>query len=406
MVAAIARTAAAHGAQLATRTRVTRLLRDGARVSGAEVRDEETGETAEIRAAHVVLAVGAWTDEVRASAAAGAGDAFDTQIKPSKGVHLVVARERIAMETGILARTEKSVLFVLPSDFGWIIGDTDTAWTHGPDRVVASGAEVDYLLAKANALLADPLTRSDIVGVQAGLRPLVGPAATTDTTRLSRRHVVQTPVPGLTTVAGGKYTIYRVMAADVIDAAARDLGGEVPGSPTAGIPIAGADGFVAAWHRRAELARRAGVETVAMERMLRRYGDRVEELLALIAQRPELAQPLHGGDGHIAAEVVHACAYEGALRLEDVLERRTRLAISVADRGVTASEPVAALMAGELGWTAERAAGEVDAWRRRVAAERAGEEQADDGSAVRAYEAALAGPGGPGGPVSQARVRG
>ena len=122
------------------------------------------------------------------------------------------------MDTGVLARTEKSVLFVIPWQGGWLIGDTDTPWRHGPDSPVATGADVDYLLAKTNALLAEPLTRDDVHGVTAGLRPLVADAARSDTTRISRKHVVESPAPGLTTIAGGKYTTYRVMAADLIDA--------------------------------------------------------------------------------------------------------------------------------------------------------------------------------------------
>ena len=96
----------------------------------------------------------------------------------SKGIHVFVARDRIPMETGVLARTEKSVLFVIPWQGGWLIGDTDTPWAHGPGRPVATGADVDYLLAKTNALLAEPLTRADVHGVTAGLRPLVADAGT------------------------------------------------------------------------------------------------------------------------------------------------------------------------------------------------------------------------------------
>jgi glycerol-3-phosphate dehydrogenase len=136
----------------------------------------------------------------------------------------------------------------------------------------------------------------------------------------------------------------------------------------------------------------------ALERLLRRYGDRVSELLALIDARPALADPLEGGEGHLAVEVVHACRYEGALYLEDVLERRPRLAIMSADRGVRAAGPAAELMAGERGWDAGHTRAEVAAWRRRVAAERAGEAEPDDERALRAYRAALtAGPPAPAG---------
>ncbi|MGH2870389.1 MAG: glycerol-3-phosphate dehydrogenase/oxidase, partial [Solirubrobacteraceae bacterium] len=385
MVVAVARTAATRGAHVATRARVHGLVREGGRITGAEVLDEETGASFTIPARHVALAVGAWTDRLRA--AAGIDSA--TVIRPSKGIHLVVAGNRIPMSTGVLARTEKSVLFVIPIEAGWLIGDTDTPWTHGPDQPVASGADVDYLLTKVNSLLAQPLTRADVRGVFAGLRPLVGPAAAPDTTRLSRRHVVETPVPGLTTIAGGKYTTYRVMAADLIDVATRDFAG-VPRSPTAGVPLVGADGFAAARAERSVLAARAGVTVETIERLLHRYGDRVRDLVTLIEARRELAEPLDGGEGHLAAEVVYAATHEGALRLEDILARRTRLAVTSGDRGVVAAAPAAALLGDVLGWDAARVQSEIETWHRRVAAERAGEAEPDDERALGAYRAALA----------------
>ncbi|HLJ02833.1 MAG TPA: glycerol-3-phosphate dehydrogenase/oxidase [Solirubrobacteraceae bacterium] len=389
MVAVVARTAAGRGALVATRARATRLLRSGARVVGAEVLDQETDEALTIRARAVALAVGAWTDALRATA----GGRFASDMRPSKGVHITVARERIPMDTGILARTEKSVLFVIPNDAGWLIGDTDTPWRHGPDEPVASGADIDYLLSTTNALLEQPLRREDVRGVFAGLRPLVGPAGTTDTTRLSRNHVVEAPLPGLVTIAGGKYTTYRVMAADLVDAATQALPG-VPRSRTAHVPLMGAEGFAGAWQRRGELSDRWGMSVSVMERLLRRYGDRVQELLALISDRPELAEPVDGAGGHVAAEIVYACTHEGALHLEDVLERRTRLAITLADRGLRASRPVAGLMGAALGWSAERVGREVDAWERRIAAQRAGEAERDDESALRAYRSVLDAPAG------------
>ena len=213
MVAAVARTAVAHGAHIATRVRVTGFRRPGE----VEAVDDESGETLVLRARHVASAAGVWTDQIRELA----GGTSSRRMVPSKGIHLFVAADRIRMETGVLARTEKSVLFIIPWEGGWLIGDTDTPWRHAVDEPVATGADVDYLLAKANALLADPLGRDDVHGVIVGLRPLVAEAARHDTTRISRQHVVETPAPGLTTIAGGKYTTYRVMAADLVDAAAR-----------------------------------------------------------------------------------------------------------------------------------------------------------------------------------------
>jgi glycerol-3-phosphate dehydrogenase len=269
------------------------------------------------------------------------------------------------------------VLFVVPWLGGWLIGDTDTPWTGPPGDVVANGADVDYLLARVNALLASPLTRDDVCGVTAGLRPLVADGARSDTTRISRRHVVESPAPGLTTIAGGKYTTYRVMAADLIDEVARRIG-ERRRSETRDVPLLGAG--------RADLSG----QPAGAGRLAGRYGDRVVELAELIRERPDLAAPLEGGAGHLRAEVVHACRFEGALRLEDVLERRTRLALITRDRGLGAAVAAAELMAEVLGWDEDRTRREVHAWRARVAAARAAEAERDDASAVAVHRAALA----------------
>jgi glycerol-3-phosphate dehydrogenase len=387
MVAVVARTAAAHGAHLATRVRVTGFRRAGE----VEAVDDETGETLVLRARHVACAAGVWTDRLRELA----GGRSRRRIVPSKGIHVFVAGHRIPMETGVLARTEKSVLFIIPWQDGWLIGDTDTPWTAGPDDAVATGADVDYLLAKTNALLAEPLGRDDVHGVTAGLRPLVADAARSDTTRISRQHVIESPAPGLTTIAGGKYTTYRVMAADLVDAVSRALGTTAP-SVTREVPLLGAEiGGI----DRAALTARAGIPAGAVEGLVRRYGDRVEELVVLIEAQPELGGPLEGGGGHLRAEVVHACTHEGALRLEDVLERRTRLALTAPDRGLEAAAPAAVLMAAALGWDPERTRREAVGWRARVAAARAAELEPSDERALAAYHGALA--ERPGAPVRQ-----
>ena len=365
MVAVVARTAAAHGAHIATRVRVT-----GFRAPGeVEAVDEETGEPLLLRARHVAGAVGAWTDGLRELA----GGRSAWRNVHSKGIHVFVPRERIPMETGVLARTEKSVLFVIPWQGGWLIGDTDTPWSGGPDRPVATGADIDYLLAKTNALLAEPLRREDVHGVTVGLRPLIAEAARSDTTKISRRHVVESPAPRLTTIAGGKYTTYRVMAADLIDAVASALGVRTA-SVTRDVPLLGA----------------GARGTLPTHGPLGRYGALSTELVALIDDQPDLAGPLEGGDGHLRAEVVHACTHEGALHLEDVLERRTRLALTAQDRGLRAAAPAAELMAGVLDWSPDRTQQEIEGWQARVAAGRAAEAEREDGRALEAYRGTLA----------------
>ncbi len=394
MVACLARTAAAHGAALATGVRMDGMLRRDGRVTGATATDLLTGAAIEIGARHVALATGAWTS---------ANTGQEMRVRPSKGVHIVVPRHRIPMDTGLLTRTEKSVLFVIPWGEHWVIGDTDTEWPYEPSAPAASKADIDYLLAKANAMLADPLTADDIEGVFAGLRPLVAAVDTADTTRLSREHTVDSSVPGLSVIAGGKYTTYRVMARDLIDSAVRDLtgpGGEsgrlIPASSTDRVPLAGADGYRERWASRQRIAGTSGLPVRQVERLLNRYGSDLDRLLDLIGDRPELGDEIPGGGEYLGAEIVFACGFEGAVHLDDALARRTRITIEVRDRGHEAAAHAATLMAGELGWDAARTASEVSRYRSWIAAQLAGEAAPDDEHAYQALKAAAAQPASPG----------
>ena len=179
------------------------------------------------------------------------------RVRASKGVHLVVPRSAITGEVGLILRTPKSVLFVIPWGGHWIIGTTDTEWTFDRSHPAASAKDIDYLLDQVNQVLERPLTTADIEGVYAGLRPLLSGEEET-TSALSREHAVVEPLLGLLLVAGGKFTTYRVMAQDVVDRAARRLPGTRP-SATDELPLLGADGFQALWRDRADLARRHGV---------------------------------------------------------------------------------------------------------------------------------------------------
>jgi glycerol-3-phosphate dehydrogenase len=395
MVAVLARTAAAHGAALATNVRMDGLIVADGRVTGVQARDLlEAGGAWPLRARHVVLATGAWT-----GGGAGAGP---LRVRPSKGVHILVPRDRIAMDTGLLTRTEKSVLFVIPWGPHWLIGDTDTEWPYDPAHPTASRSDLEYLLAKVNAVLRDPLVPGDIEGVFAGLRPLVA-AEGADTTRLSRSHTVSSPQPGLSVIAGGKFTTYRVMARDVIDAAVADPGARGPVTEPAGTaaraaagpslthqtPLLGAAGYAERLASADQLAARSGLPTVQVERLLNRYGSCADDLLDLIASRPDLGRQLPGGAGYLAAEIAYACSHEGAVRLDDALARRTRIAIETRDRGLTAAPPVAALMAGELGWNPARTQRELEEYWQAVAADLAAQAEPDE---KLAYQARLAAP--------------
>ncbi len=377
-VANLARTASFYGAHVASRVRVEGFLKVGERVVGVKAHDLETGEHFEIKARQVVNATGVWTDDTQAMV----GERGQFKVRASKGVHLVVPRDRFQSKLGLLLRTEKSVLFVIPWGRHWLIGTTDTDWNLDKAHPAATAADIDYLLEKVNEVLAVPLTRDDVEGVYAGLRPLLA-GESDQTSKLSREHIVAHSVPGLVVVAGGKWTTYRIMAKDAIDEAVAALDGAYSDSITEDISLLGAEGYHAAWNKRSKLARAFGVHRVRIEHLLNRYGVMTDELLDLIRARPELQEPLPGADDYLQAEVVYAATHEGALHLDDVLARRTRISIESWDRGVSAAPVAAALMAEALGWDAARTEKEVATWLRRVEAERASQLEPDDASADR-----------------------
>jgi len=377
-VASLARTASAYGAHVASRVRVEGFIKVGERVVGVQAHDLQTGERFEVRAKQVVNATGVWTDDTQRMV----GERGTFKVRASKGIHLVVPRDRFQSSMGLLLRTEKSVLFVIPWGRHWLIGTTDTDWHLDKAHPAATAADIDYLLEHVNAVLQVPLTREDVEGVYAGLRPLLA-GESEQTSKLSREHLVGHSVPGLVVIAGGKWTTYRVMAKDAIDAAVDALDGLVPPSTTKEIPLLGAEGYRAAWNKRGKIAHAFNLHTVRIEHLLNRYGTLTDELLDLIKARPELADPLPGADDYIQAEVVYAATHMGALHLEDVLARRTRISIEAWDRGVSAAPVAARLLADVLGWDTEREEREVSIYLKRVAAERASQTQPDDESADR-----------------------
>ncbi|KQP66634.1 MULTISPECIES: glycerol-3-phosphate dehydrogenase/oxidase [unclassified Nocardioides] len=376
----IARTAAAYGAHVASRARVVELLREGERVTGAVVRDLENDRTVTIRAKQVVNATGVWTDETQSLG----GQRGQFHVRASKGIHLVVPKDRIRSEVGMILRTEKSVLFVIPWGRHWIIGTTDTDWALDKAHPAASEADIDYLLEHVNAVLETPLTRSDVEGVYAGLRPLLE-GESEATSKLSREHAVGHPAPGLVVVAGGKYTTYRIMAQDAVDEAVFGLSSQfdrvVGTSVTDKIPLLGAEGYHALLNSRHVLAQRSGLHEVWIEHLLKRYGSLVHELLDLVAADPGLGEPLAAAPDYLRVEAVYAASHEGARHLDDVLTRRIRLSIETFDRGVGAAEEVAELVGGVLGWSEEQRSLEIEHYRKRVEAERESQQMPDDATA-------------------------
>jgi glycerol-3-phosphate dehydrogenase len=371
----LAGTAFAYGAACVSAVEVVSFRHEGTRIAGARLRDLERGDELDVRARVIINCTGIWTTELERLA----GVEHALQVRPSKGVHIVVPRARIDSSCALILPTEKSVLFVLPWGEQWIIGTTDTDWEFGLDHPSATRADIDYLLGHANAVLREPLTTQDITAVYVGLRPLVA-SGSQETAAISREHVVHRGAPGLVSIAGGKYTTYRIMARDAVDVAARDLPFPVAPSRTAEIPLLGAVGAGDAEQRARLHPGAAGLAPRQVHHLVRRYGTVGLKVLDLVAGEPDLAEPVSGAENYLSAEVRYAVLYEAALHVDDVLTRRTHIAFEAPDRGREAVEHVARLMAPALAWDPATVEKEVEHYRARLDAESAAQSMLDDAS--------------------------
>ncbi|CAN5458230.1 glycerol-3-phosphate dehydrogenase/oxidase [soil metagenome] len=380
LVATLVRTAVSYGAHAASRTQVVEITKDEiGRANGAVLLDLETGEQMTCRAKHIINCTGVWTDEV--------GELADTEggleVLASKGIHLVIPRERLSGTSGVLIQTETSVLFFVPWSRYWIVGTTDTAWEQDVQHPVANSADIDYVLEHANAVLNTELTRDDIVGWYAGLRPLLQPGTKegTGSSKVSREHTVASPVPGLTVIGGGKLTTYRVMAKDAVDFAIGDLAEDLP-CITHEIPLLGAVGEAATRRQMPALQKRFGWSDMIVDHLLHRYGSLMGELLELIEEDPSLAEPLTEAPAYLRAEIAYACTHEGVLHMEDLMMRRTRLIYEVKHKGMGALPEIAAIAAEKLGWDSGKEEAEITSYREMATAEIAAAEMLDDESAA------------------------
>ena len=373
----LVRTAALTGADVAAAIKVVGLLKENGAVVGAKVADLQTGRVFDIRAERVINATGPWADVLQDMA--GGKPSF--KVTQSKGVHILVPRDKIDCSISMFVRAEDSVLFVRTWGRHWLIGTTDTPWTGELDHPVATSQDIDYLLRNLNRVLRKPITIDDIDGVFAGLRPLVGgrPGATS---KLSREHAIETTVPGFTTIVGGKYTTYRVMAKDVIDEATEGMGRTIPPCTTETIPLLGARSLQSRTPELRSRAARLGLTEESVTHLLGRFGVLTDELLDQIEASPELGLPIAGCPEYLRVEAVYAVTHEGALHLDDVLTRRTHIAILTRDRGVAAAPEVAALIAPTLGWDETTVAREVAHYLDRVAVEVAAQQVPTDNEAI------------------------
>ena len=345
----VARTAARHGAIIATRVSAQSLIRNGKKVVGVNAIDLESGKKIAIKAGATVMCAGIWSDELHAH--------FDLtpgyEVTMSKGSHIVLPGSAIKSEAGIIVKTSVSVLFIIPWADKWIVGTTDTPYEGDKAEPFASLEDVHYILDQANRVLEPKLNASEIIGVYAGLRPLVANKKSATTTKLSREHTVDCPAPGFVSIAGGKYTTYRIMGKDVIDRAVIELRRLTKDSVTEKLPLVGADGYFALEQQKDRIAQESGLTVDTVAHLLSRYGSLISELLEIVAQDPKLGKKLAEELPYIKAEIVYAASHEGARSVDDVISRRTRLSFEAKDHGVQLVDAVATLIAPILGWSAK-----------------------------------------------------
>lgn len=364
---AVARTAAGLGARIITGAPVVEFIKHAdASVAGVVVRDSATGQRHALRARAIINAGGIWADELQQLAGARG-----FHIQPAKGVHLLLPASAIDAQAGLLARADDSVIIARRWHGYWLVGTTDTPWDRAKGRPVAERADIEYLLDNLNRYLACKLSPRQVLGVYAGLRPLLRPAdGATLTSALSRDHAVLSGPAGLTTVVGGKYTTYRRMACDAVDAALAPLGIATP-SRTASLPLLGAERWAQTRRRAQDISQRHHLPDATVRSLLARHGDRIDDVLDLARNDARLAEPLPGAPRYLRAELPYAVLAEGARTLTDVMARRLRLSIELPDGGAAFADEAAALVAPPLGWTPQQIAAEIQDYRSTIAAERA-----------------------------------
>ena len=345
----IARTAARHGAIIATQVSAESLIKEGKRVVGVNAVDLASGQKIAIKAGATIMCAGVWSDQLHAR--------FDLtpgyNVTMSKGAHIVVPGSAIKSDAGIIVKTPISVLFLIPWGDKWIVGTTDTPYEGDRAEPCATREDVQYILDQANRVLEPKLRADDIIGVYAGLRPLVANNKSATTTKLSREHTVDRPAAGFVSIAGGKYTTYRVMAKDVVDRAVIELRRLTQDSVTEKLPLVGADGYFALEQQKERIAKESGLDVTTVTHLLNRHGSLISEILDLVKAQPQLASKLDADLPYIKAEIVYAASHEGARSVDDVISRRTRLSFEAVNHGAHLADEIATLISPVLGWSAK-----------------------------------------------------
>lgn len=369
MAVTLARTAAAHGAVCANHVEVTGLVKDKGRVRGARMRDRINGHTWTVSAKGVINATGPFADAIRRMDDPEAPD----MLKVSSGIHILLKRGTVPDDLSLMIPSTEDgrVLFMIPWQGHVLFGTTDE-----PADIAADPApqrkDIDYLLRYASAYLRRPVAREDILAVWNGLRPLVFEPGKGSTQELARTHILSKSPSGLLTMAGGKWTSYRAMAEDAVDAACAAFGlCQERACATRTLRLVGSRAYYSeAWQ---DLARRENIAPELARSLFSLYGDEARDVLTL-GRECGLLDPIHPDHPYIGAEVVFAVRREMAVRLGDVLLRRLPLGLVDMAHAMEAAPVVAELMGRELGWDAARRENEVDSARQLLAAWFSGQE--------------------------------
>jgi glycerol-3-phosphate dehydrogenase len=353
--------ARAAGAVVASYACVVGFVKESGRVAGVQLTDRLGGRELTVRGRAVVNAAGPWVDAVSAMDEPG-----PRRLRPTKGVHIVVARARIGNDAAIVlhAVQDGRVMFVIPWDECSLVGTTDTDHPQGVEvPPTVEREDVAYLLETVNHYFpAAKLTPADVVSAFAGLRPLVAPEDGSDESPsdVSREEEIFTSRSGVITIAGGKLTTYRLIAAEVVDRVAKRLVRAIDGRPigrsrTADLPLPGGSTPPETLAAAAAARDGHGVARDVIDYLAGRYGGRMTEVLGEVAKDRALGTPVLPPQLDPRAEVIAAVESELAVTLEDVLRRRTQLALFDPAGGTAVADEVAALMGERLGWSPDDA---------------------------------------------------
>src|SRR3954454_12820165 len=372
LVLAVVKAARRFGALTVPYAEATGLLKDSdGRVIGATVSDGVAGGSVEIRARHVVNATGVWVDRLQGLEEPGR----PAVVQPSKGVHVVVPRDRLPLDGASILLPSKQgdgrSMFAIPSGRQTILGTTDTPYDGSVEELALTAADLEYVLAAGNAVFRGALTADDVLGAWAGVRPLIretGTASAPDKmSDISRRHTLVEGSGGLLTITGGKLTTYRRMAKDVVDRII-DRDARKARCRTDEISLTGTRPYADLLAETSAAATALGLDDEVAASLVKQSGETASDVLSLVAADPALGRTLSPSAPHIAAEVVQAARFEGAATLDDVFSRRFRLSLRAKDAGLPVALEAARLLAAETGrdddWAGAQVAAYADAVRR------------------------------------------